>query len=131
MAREVDLRAVMEPKPVALVSMPSLSAGIPSIQLALLKPVLENAGIPAQTFSLFMYLGDQIGWRLSESLAEVWPTLMGEWIWSKAAFGEEANNDVAEYFEEHAESVTNSHHPGRRQHGRRYCRRDHEGLPTD
>ena len=96
----------MERKPVALVSMPSLSAGIPSIQLALLKPVLENAGIPAQTFSLFMYLGDQIGWRLSESLAEVWPTLMGEWIWSRAAFGDEANNDVEGYFEAHAESVT-------------------------
>ena len=95
----------MERKPVALISMPSLSAGIPSIQLALLKPVLEKAGIPAQTFSLFMYLGDQIGWRLSESLAEVWPNLMGEWVWSKAAFGEEANTDVDGYFDAHAESL--------------------------
>jgi ribosomal peptide maturation radical SAM protein 1 len=95
----------MKTKPVALVSMPSVSAGIPSIQLGLLKPLLERAGIPAQTFSLFMYLGDQIGWRVSESLAEVWPTLMGEWIWSKTAFAEEANSDVKEYFESHAESV--------------------------
>jgi ribosomal peptide maturation radical SAM protein 1 len=95
----------MNPKPVALISMPSLSASIPSIQLALLKPVLEKAGIPAQTFALFMYLGDQIGWRMSESLAEVWPNLVGEWIWSKAAFGEEANDEVEEYFETHAESL--------------------------
>lgn len=95
----------MDPKPVALISMPSLSAGIPSIQLALLKPELEKAGIPAQTFSLFMYLGDQIGWRMSESLAEVWPTLTGEWIWSKAAFEEEANPDVDGYFRAHAESI--------------------------
>jgi ribosomal peptide maturation radical SAM protein 1 len=87
----------MNPKPVALVSMPSQSGGIPSIQLALLKPTLERAGIPAQSFSLYMYLGTHIGWPLSETLAEVWPSLVGEWIWSKAAFGDEANPDVEEY----------------------------------
>src|SRR5579871_730261 len=55
-------------KPVALVSMPCLSARFPSFQLALLKPTLEKAGIPVQPFSLFMYLGSQIGWRLSETI---------------------------------------------------------------
>jgi hypothetical protein len=93
----------MDRKPVALISMPSQSAGIPSIQLALLKPTLEKAGIPVQAFSLFMYLGTHIGWRLSESLAEVWPSLVGEWVWSKAAFGEEANPEVEEYFLAHRE----------------------------
>jgi ribosomal peptide maturation radical SAM protein 1 len=88
-------------KPVALVSMPCLSARFPSFQLALLKPTLEQAGIPAQPFSLFMYLGGQIGWRISETLADVWPSLVGEWIWSKAAFGDEANTDDAEYFAAH------------------------------
>ncbi len=96
----------MDPKPVALISMPSQSAGIPSIQLALLKPTLERAGIPVQPFSFFMYLGTQIGWRLSESLAEVWPSLVGEWVWSKAAFGEEANPDVEEYFLTHHETFS-------------------------
>ena len=94
----------MDRKPVALISMPSQSGGIPSIQLALLKPTLERAGIPVQTFSLFMYLGTQIGWPLSETLAEVWPSLVGEWVWSKAAFGEEANPDVEEYFLAHSEA---------------------------
>src|SRR5947209_1602979 len=94
----------MVPKPVALISMPSQSAGIPSIQLALLKPTLERAGIPAQSFSLYMYLGTQLGWRLSETLAEVWPSLVGEWIWSKAAFGTEANPDVEEYCITHRET---------------------------
>jgi ribosomal peptide maturation radical SAM protein 1 len=89
---------IVIPKSVALISMPSLSARHPSFQLALLKPLLEKAGIPAQQFSLFMYLGHQIGWRLAETLAEVWPNLVGEWIWSKAAFGEEANMDDAAYF---------------------------------
>src|SRR5277367_4241791 len=88
----------MAVKPVALVSMPSLSARFPSFQLALLKPTLERAGIPAQTFSLFMYLGNQVGWRISETIADVWPNLVGEWIWSKAAFGDEANTDDEEYF---------------------------------
>ena len=96
----------MKPKPVALVSMPSLSAGIPSIQLALLKPTLERAGIPAQSFSLFMYLGSQIGFQLSESLSDVWPNLIGEWVWSKAAFGGEANPEVDAYFDEYREMFT-------------------------
>jgi ribosomal peptide maturation radical SAM protein 1 len=96
----------MAPKPVALISMPSQSPGIASIQLALLKPTLERAGIPVQTFSLFMYLGPQIGWRLSEALAEVWPNLLGEWIWSRAAFGDEANSDIEEYFQRYSESAT-------------------------
>jgi ribosomal peptide maturation radical SAM protein 1 len=78
----------MAPKPVALVSMPQLSARYPSFQLALLKPTLERAGIPAQAFSLFMYFGSRIGWRLNEALADVWPCMVGEWIWSKAAFGD-------------------------------------------
>jgi len=81
--------------------MPCLSARFPSFQLALLKPTLEQAGIPAQPFSLFMYLGSQIGWRMSETIADVWPSLVGEWIWSKAAFGDEANTDDDEYFAAH------------------------------
>ena len=89
-------------KPVALVSMPSLSARHPSFQLALLKPLLESAGIPAQQFSLFMYLGTQVGWRLAENLADVWPCLVGEWIWSKCAFGDQANTEDDNFFAAYA-----------------------------
>src|SRR5260370_26210968 len=85
-------------KPVALVSMPSLSARHPSFQLALLKPILERAGIPAQQFSLFMYMGHQIGWRMAETMADVLPCLVGEWIWSKTAFGPDASTKDEEYF---------------------------------
>jgi ribosomal peptide maturation radical SAM protein 1 len=87
-----------KPKPVAVVSMPSLSARHPSFQLALLKPMLELAGIPAQQFSFFMYMGHQVGWRIAETIADVWPCLVGEWIWSKVAFGNEANTKDEEYF---------------------------------
>ena len=85
-------------KPVALVSMPTLSARFPSFQLALLKPTLERAGIPAQTFSLFMYFGSRIGWRINEAIADVWPSLVGEWIWTRAAFGDEIEANDAGYF---------------------------------
>src|SRR5215471_1476617 len=88
-------------KPVALISMPTLSARFPSFQLALLKPLLERAGIPAQTFSLFMYFGDRIGWRVNEAIADVWPSMVGEWIWTKAAFGEEVGARQEEYFREY------------------------------
>src|SRR5258708_15254562 len=85
-------------KPVALISMPTLSARFPSFQLALLKPTLERAGIPAQNFSLFMYFGTRIGWKINEAIADVWPSMVGEWIWTKAAFGDEIEEHDEEYF---------------------------------
>lgn len=36
-----------------------------------------------------MYFGERIGWKVNEAIADVWPSMVGEWIWSKAAFGEE------------------------------------------
>jgi len=77
--------------------MPTLSARFPSFQLALLKPTLQRAGIPVQTFSLFMYFGTHIGWRINEALSDVYPCMVGEWIWTKAAFGNFADDD--EYLE--------------------------------
>jgi ribosomal peptide maturation radical SAM protein 1 len=84
-------------KPIALVSMPTLSGRFPSFQLGLLKPFLEQEGFSVQPFSLFMYFGTHVGWQMNETLAEVWPSLVGEWIWTKAAFGERDEDE--EYFE--------------------------------
>ena len=81
--------------------MPTLSARFPSFQLALLKPTLERAGIPAQNFSLFMYFGSRIGWKINEAIADVWPSMVGEWIWSKAAFGDDVAAGGADYFREY------------------------------
>jgi ribosomal peptide maturation radical SAM protein 1 len=83
-------------KPVALVSMPTLAARFPSFQLALLKPTLERAGFSVEPLSLFLRFGERIGWRLNEALANVYPCMAGEWIWTKAAFGE--FGDTSEYF---------------------------------
>ncbi|HKS10036.1 MAG TPA: RiPP maturation radical SAM C-methyltransferase [Pyrinomonadaceae bacterium] len=96
-------------KPVALISMPTLSARFPSFQLALLKPTLEREGIPVQTFSMFMYFGSYVGWRITEALSDVYPCMVGEWIWTKAAFGDFANNeDYFEAYRSNLESICKS-----------------------
>jgi ribosomal peptide maturation radical SAM protein 1 len=90
-------------KPIALISMPTLSGRFPCFQLGLLKPTLERSGYHVQNFSLYMYFGGYIGWRLHESLSEVTAALTGEWIWAKAAFGDFASEDS--YFAEHKSCV--------------------------
>ena len=93
-------------KPIALVSMPTLSGRFPSFQLALLKSFLEEQGFSAQPFSLFMYFGTHVGWNMNEVLAEVWPSLVGEWIWTKAAFGDHEHDDrYFEVFEQNFSSI--------------------------
>lgn len=81
-------------RPVALVSMPTLSARFPSFQLGLLQPMLEREGIPAQPFSMFMYFGTHIGFRINEVISEVYPCMVGEWIWARQAFGAFADDDA-------------------------------------
>ncbi|MBX7096137.1 MAG: RiPP maturation radical SAM C-methyltransferase [Myxococcaceae bacterium] len=96
-------------KPVALVSMPTLAAHIPSFQLALLKPTLERAGYSVEPLSLFLYFGRFIGWKLNDALAQVVPCLPGEWIWSRAAFGRLGNEkEYTKRFREQLASVAAS-----------------------
>jgi ribosomal peptide maturation radical SAM protein 1 len=90
-------------KPFALVSMPTLSARFPSFQLALLKPTLEREGIPVQPLSLFMYFGTHVGWRINETLSDVYSCMVGEWLWTKAAFGDFANDE--KYLEIYRDSL--------------------------
>jgi ribosomal peptide maturation radical SAM protein 1 len=83
-------------KPVALVSMPTMSTRFPSFQLALLKPILEQAGFEVRPMSLFLGFAERLGPALNEALADVYPCMVGEWIWSAAAFGPVGADD--EYF---------------------------------
>lgn len=95
----------MTTKPVAMISMPSLSGKFPSFQIALLKATLERTGISVECFSLFMHFGRKIGWKINEELADLWPGMLGEWIWSKAAFGDDIAGRDAEYFATFADSL--------------------------
>ena len=88
---------------IALISMPTLMARFPSFQLGLLQATLEREGISAQTFSMYLYFGQYIGWELNEALSVVRPCMAAEWIWSKAAFGEFA--DDAAYLRQYAANI--------------------------
>jgi ribosomal peptide maturation radical SAM protein 1 len=90
-------------RPVALVSMPTLSARFPSFQLGLLQPTLAREGIATEPFSLFLFFGRFAGWPLAEALSEVYPSMVGEWIWSKAAFGHRSS--AKEYFAEYRDDL--------------------------
>lgn len=92
-------------KPIALVSMPTASANSPCFQLGLLKPTLESAGFDVEVLSLYMYFGSFVGWPLHEEIARVYPSLIGEWIWAKHAFGDFADDDA--YIETFKDSIEN------------------------
>jgi ribosomal peptide maturation radical SAM protein 1 len=78
------------------VSMPTMSTRFPSFQLALLTPILEQAGFEVRPMSLFLRFAERLGSVLNEALADVYPCMVGEWIWSAAAFGPMGDPD--EYF---------------------------------
>ena len=88
---------------IALISMPTLMARFPSFQLGLLQSTLEREGIAAQTFSMYLYFGRHIGWELNEALSVVRPCMAAEWLWSKAAFGEFA--DETSYLQRYAANI--------------------------
>lgn len=93
-------------RPVALISAPMIPADMPSFQLALLKPTLERAGIPVQNFSLYLYFAAMIGWKLNDTLAMVRPSMTGEWIWAKAAFGSAGNDqDYLNHYQRNLKSI--------------------------
>ena len=101
---------------IALISMPTLMARFPSFQLGLLQSTLEREGIAAQTFSMYLYFGRHIGWELNEALSVVRPCMAAEWLWSKAAFGEFA--DDTSYLQRYAANIRQICRCRRLYHGR-------------
>jgi ribosomal peptide maturation radical SAM protein 1 len=75
---------------VALVSMPFASAKRPSIQLGLLKSILVSHGFPTTTFHLNLDFAVQIGATLYEELCSHRGPQIGDWLFSRAAFGDDA-----------------------------------------
>ncbi|MDJ0617635.1 MAG: RiPP maturation radical SAM C-methyltransferase [Calothrix sp. MO_192.B10] len=78
------------PLSVALVSMPFASTKRPSIQLGLLKSIAVSYGFPTKTFHLNLDFAAQIGLTLYERLCFDRQDLLGDWLFSIAAFGAEA-----------------------------------------
>ena len=79
--------------PVALVSMPFVSYHRPSIQLGLLKAIATTYNFPVTTYHFNLDFAQQIGTETYDLLCEFRGHLLGDWLFSRAAFGEAAPPD--------------------------------------
>ncbi len=75
---------------VALVNAPFTSSRSPSIQLGLLQAILNGLEIPTTSLYFNLQLGAVLGWDIYEVLCNDRTLLLGEWLFSRAAFGEDA-----------------------------------------
>jgi ribosomal peptide maturation radical SAM protein 1 len=89
----------------ALVSMPLLSIARPSIQLGLLSAITAAHGFPTTTFHLNLDFAEQIGPPIQEQLGQFGKGLIGDWLFSAAAFGEEVPDADCLYLERHKAAV--------------------------
>jgi ribosomal peptide maturation radical SAM protein 1 len=91
--------------PVALVCMPFVSAVRPSIQLGLLKALAAAHGFPAATFHLHLDFAAAVGLELYEALSQHRGRLLGDWLFSLAAFGDEAPGPEDRFLDDFADAV--------------------------
>jgi ribosomal peptide maturation radical SAM protein 1 len=73
--------------PVVLVAMPFLDLDRPSIQIGLLKAITERAAFPVRTLHANLHLGERIGAAAYRALAQHRGRMVGDWLFSVAAFG--------------------------------------------
>jgi ribosomal peptide maturation radical SAM protein 1 len=71
---------------VALVTMPFISVQRPSMQVGLLKSIASKHGFQTSTFHLCLDFAHQIGFDLYEQLTHHRGRMIGDWIFSIAAF---------------------------------------------
>ncbi len=92
--------------PVVLVSMPFMDPYRPSIQLGLLKAVTARYGFPVRTYHAYLDFAVQIGIDYYEQLCENHGTLIGDWLFSLEAFGDEAPDPGAHMLDELADRLS-------------------------
>ncbi|MFI7602281.1 RiPP maturation radical SAM C-methyltransferase [Actinoplanes sp. NPDC049681] len=76
--------------PMALVSMPFMMADRPSIQLGLLKAVAAGHGYDVRTLHANLDFAARIGADTYRSLCEDRGLMIGDWLFSREAFGDDA-----------------------------------------
>ena len=84
---------------VALVCMPFATALVPSIQVGLLTAIAEQAAFPTDAYHLNLNLAASLTPEVYEPLCFHRGHMTGEWLFSVAAFGEEAQEDDEQYFQ--------------------------------
>lgn len=102
---DADTRRARAAFPVALVSMPFVSHTGPSIQIGLLASIASSHGFPVRTFHFLLDFAAQIGLETYELLAEHWSMELGGWVFSLAAFGDDAPDPHARFLEDYATLV--------------------------
>lgn len=81
--------------------MPFVTVAKPSIQLGLLKSIAAARDFPATTFHLALDFARRIGTSAYESLANHRGPLVGDWLFSVAAFGAEAPDPSDRFLSEY------------------------------
>jgi hypothetical protein len=81
--------ALSETFPVALIAMPFALSTRPSLQLGLLAAIARSHGFPVQTFHLNLDLASAIGVERFHHLACTRNPMVGDWLFSVAAFADD------------------------------------------
>jgi ribosomal peptide maturation radical SAM protein 1 len=89
-----------------LVSMPFMGLDRPSIQLGLLKAIGEGHGFAVRTLHANLDFAARIGADYYRALAEKRGPLVGDWLFSVAAFGPEAPDPGGRLLDEFAEELS-------------------------
>jgi ribosomal peptide maturation radical SAM protein 1 len=82
--------------PIALVSMPWMSTGIPSIQLATLAAALHGDGIASEVHELFLDYAASVGPGLYKAVSNA-GGFVEEWLFAQHYFGAETGDSLAEF----------------------------------
>jgi ribosomal peptide maturation radical SAM protein 1 len=86
--------------PVVLVSMPFMDPYRPSIQLGLLKALAARRGFPVRACHAYLDFAAAIGVDYYQRLCDHRGTLIGDWLFSLAAFGDAAPDHDARILDE-------------------------------
>src|SRR6266536_540450 len=90
----------MPPRRAALVAMPFASARHPSLQLGVLQAAARRRGFAVDTFALNLDLARTLGIDVHERLCRYRGRLVGDWLFSLEAFGDDAPDPAGRFLEE-------------------------------
>jgi ribosomal peptide maturation radical SAM protein 1 len=99
-------RAQRSAWPVVLISMPFMDATRPSIQLGLLKAIIAGHEFPVRTLHANLDFAALVGADYYRRLAEHRGRQVGDWLFSRAAFGEAAPDPDALFVDEFVDDLS-------------------------
>lgn len=91
--------------PVVLISMPFMSVVRPSIQLGLLKAVINQLRLPVSSYEFGLDFAHQIGAGLYERICATGRSFVGDWLFSLAAFEDQAPDLQDAFAEQYAKEI--------------------------